>query len=180
VRTHPKSRSLPVEDLKTLAINGSFLDPKTFTPAQPGSANQTITFTAAGQPTIDFVDDIIYDEGALPPASFTDLPYSASSRFATVGSLLELTIKNNTASHHPWHPHGFVIQPVRFVDNATGETLWKSPTTSSSTPWTFPGSRAWSIGSGSMTVRWTTSRRRAAPPGAGRCAATSPPTPPSA
>jgi len=127
VRTHPKSRSLPVEDLKTLAINGSFLDPKTFTPAQPGSTNQTIIFTAAGQPAIDYVDGTIYDEGALPPASFTDLPHSPSSRFATVGSLLELTIQNNTASHHPWHPHGFAIQPVRFVDYATGETLYEFP-----------------------------------------------------
>jgi FtsP/CotA-like multicopper oxidase with cupredoxin domain len=44
-----------------------------------------------------------------------------------VGSLLELTIKNDTPSHHPWHPHGFAIQPVRFIDYATGATLFEFP-----------------------------------------------------
>ena len=127
MRTHPQSHSLPVEDLKTLAITGSFLDPNAFTPAQPGSANRTMTFTGRGQFAMDYVDGTVYDEGALPPASFTDLPHSASSRFATVGSLLKLTIRNDTALHHPWHPHGFAIQPVRFVDNATGATLCQFP-----------------------------------------------------
>jgi hypothetical protein len=50
VHTHPESRSLPVEDLKTLATNGSFLGPKTFTPAQPGSANQTIGLRRQANP----------------------------------------------------------------------------------------------------------------------------------
>ena len=127
VRTHPKAHSHPVEDLKTAAINGSFLDPKTFIPALAGSADQTMRFTAFGNVSMDNVAGMILDEGAIPPDSFMDLPYLASSRYARVGSLLQLTIRNDTPSHHPWHPHGFAIQPVRFIDNATGATLFEFP-----------------------------------------------------
>ena len=44
-----------------------------------------------------------------------------------VGKLLELTVSNNTFARHAWHPHGFSIQPVRFVDNRTGATLLQLP-----------------------------------------------------
>ena len=44
-----------------------------------------------------------------------------------MGSLFELTIENNTSSHHPRNPHGFAIQSVRFVDYATGATLYEFP-----------------------------------------------------
>jgi FtsP/CotA-like multicopper oxidase with cupredoxin domain len=127
LRIHPKAHSHPVENLKTTAVNGALLDPNTFTPVQPGSANQTMTFTYSPLATMDSVDGSLFDEGVIPPDRFTDVPHIASSRFASVGSLLELTIKNDTFSHHPWHPHGFSIQPVRFIDNATGSTLFEFP-----------------------------------------------------
>jgi FtsP/CotA-like multicopper oxidase with cupredoxin domain len=44
-----------------------------------------------------------------------------------VGDLLELTIFNDTAAHHPWHPHGFSMQPVRFTDAAGTTTLFEFP-----------------------------------------------------
>ena len=81
----------------------------------------------SGQPAIDLVDGFLFDEGATPPALFTSVPHIGSSRYAAVGSLQELTIKNDTFAHHPWHPHGFSIQAVRFVDNATATTLFELP-----------------------------------------------------
>jgi FtsP/CotA-like multicopper oxidase with cupredoxin domain len=127
VRTHPKSRSLPVEDLKDVGDQRLVSRPEDLH-ARSAGIGKPDDHVHSRRPTRDrLTDATIYDEGALPPASFTDLPYSASSRFATVGSLLELTIKNNTASHHPWPPHGFAIQPVRFVNNATGATLYEFP-----------------------------------------------------
>jgi FtsP/CotA-like multicopper oxidase with cupredoxin domain len=36
----------------------------------------------------------------------------ASARFAQIGDTLELTVTNETGAHHPFHLHGFSIQPV--------------------------------------------------------------------
>lgn len=36
----------------------------------------------------------------------------ASARFAKIGDTLELTVTNETGAHHPFHLHGFSIQPV--------------------------------------------------------------------
>ena len=82
-----------------------------------------------GLPAIDEVDGFSFDAG-LPGGDFTTIPSIASSRFAALGDLLELTISNESnvsggAAHHPWHPHGFSIQPVRFVENATGTTVFE-------------------------------------------------------
>jgi FtsP/CotA-like multicopper oxidase with cupredoxin domain len=124
LRVDPKAKSDPVESLKAAVISDFLVDP---VPGGIGSVNETITLTATGQPAIENIDGAIFDEGAMPPDPFTSVPHIASSRFATVGTLLELTIKNDTAAHHPWHPHGFSIQPVRFVDNATSATLFELP-----------------------------------------------------
>jgi FtsP/CotA-like multicopper oxidase with cupredoxin domain len=126
LRTHRYADSAPVENLKTLPITDSLLDPKAFAPPLPGSASQTIVFTSTPKPEIENVDGTLFDEGAMPPERFTELPHIASSRYAAVGALLELTIKNDTLSNHPWHPHGFSIQPLRIID-ATGATLYEFP-----------------------------------------------------
>ena len=39
--------------------------------------------------------------------------------------MLELTVRNETAAVHPYHLHGFSMQPVRMVDNANGATLYE-------------------------------------------------------
>jgi FtsP/CotA-like multicopper oxidase with cupredoxin domain len=124
LRILPKAKSEPVESLKTAVITDFLVDP---VPGGIGSADETITLTATGQPAIENVDGAIFDEGAMPPNPFTSVPHIASSRFANVGDLLELTIKNDTNAHHPWHPHGFSIQPVRFIDNTTNTTLFELP-----------------------------------------------------
>ena len=32
-------------------------------------------------------------------------------------TLLELTVRNGTQMHHPWHLHGFSYQPIRLEDS---------------------------------------------------------------
>jgi FtsP/CotA-like multicopper oxidase with cupredoxin domain len=124
MRVNLKAKSDPVESLKAAIITDFLIDP---VPGGIGSADETITLTTSGQPAIDFVDGAIFDEGATPPDLFTDVPHILSSRFAAVGKLLELTIKNDSLAHHPWHPHGFSIQPVRFIDNATNTVVFELP-----------------------------------------------------
>ena len=55
---------------------------------------------------------------------FLTLPRPPIARYARVGDVLELTVRNDTAAVHPYHLHGFSMQPVRFVDNASGTTLY--------------------------------------------------------
>ena len=120
LRTHP-AVSAPVESLKALAITEHFLDPSQF--GEPGTPDETIALTTTGlKPGLDgSIAGHIYDGG--DPAGPDAVPHVASSRWTVVGQLLELTLKNSTIAHHPWHPHGFSIQPVRFVNNTTNTTV---------------------------------------------------------
>jgi FtsP/CotA-like multicopper oxidase with cupredoxin domain len=121
LRAHPAINT-PVESLKALAIVDHFLDPSTFVPPESGTPDETIALTAVGKPGLDgSIDGHIFDAG--DPAGPDAVPHVASTRWTVVGHLLELTLKNDTAAHHPWHPHGFSIQPVRFVDNATAAVV---------------------------------------------------------
>jgi FtsP/CotA-like multicopper oxidase with cupredoxin domain len=109
----------PIESLKGLTPD-ALIDPP---PPNLGSADETLRLTTGGLPAIDNVDGFSFDVG-LPGGDFTTIPSIASSRFAVLGDLLELTIRNDSNAHHPWHPHGFSIQPVRFVENAGGTTVF--------------------------------------------------------
>jgi len=39
-----------------------------------------------------------------------------SARYAKLGDTLELTVTNVTGAHHPFHLHGFSIQPISLTD----------------------------------------------------------------
>jgi FtsP/CotA-like multicopper oxidase with cupredoxin domain len=123
---HPKVNT-PTESLK-FATPDALLNSSLFVPPQPGSTDGTIRLTAfpGAKPGINGTTNPIFDAGATPPAPFTSIPHVAESRWAAVGDLLELTVSNDTAAHHPWHPHGFSIQPVR-ITNAVGTTLFEYP-----------------------------------------------------
>ncbi len=56
---------------------------------------------------------------------YTQVPHQGATRYARIGDVLELTVRNDTGgAHHPFHLHGFSFQPVRIIDNATGNTLY--------------------------------------------------------
>ena len=58
------------------------------------------------------------------PATATGLSYLSSNRSpAHIGDVLELTVRNETNAAHPYHLHGFSMQPVRMTDNS-GTTLY--------------------------------------------------------
>jgi len=111
-----------IEDLKGLTITDHLLAPPT---GEPGSTNETIRLTRSTPegdpgPRIDDVVGHFEDSGG----DFTAVPHAESSRFAQSGQLLELTIKNETSAHHPFHLHGFSFQPVKVLD-ADGATLYE-------------------------------------------------------
>ena len=122
LRVHPAVNA-PVENLKILATNSLSSPPV----GQPGTVNPEIKLTNTPNdlgfmlPAVDAIDGFLFDEG-LPGGDFTTIPHIVSSRFAKIADVLELTVKNTTSTHHPWHAHGFSFQPVKLID-AGGMTV---------------------------------------------------------
>jgi FtsP/CotA-like multicopper oxidase with cupredoxin domain len=104
-------------EVETLgAATATLLDPAAFAPAKPGMSSQQIELTATGsslgvnghQGSHDFAGD------------YAAIPHEDSARYAAaIGDTLELTVFNNTDAHHPFHLHGFSIQPLELI-HATG------------------------------------------------------------
>ncbi|HEV8541881.1 MAG TPA: multicopper oxidase domain-containing protein, partial [Verrucomicrobiae bacterium] len=119
-----------IENIKTLPTVTPLIDPAPF----GGSSDETIKFlttTPSGPgtfvqnlPTVDnYVASLDSNAGN---GDWLVLPRPPTARYAYVGDLLELTVRNQSSGNgaHPYHLHGFSMQPVRMVDNATGTTLY--------------------------------------------------------
>lgn len=106
----------PVENLRTLPLSARLLDPASFDKPLPGTADPTVLFTVVGlRESIDGIHGMALEGGGSD--SYRDIPHLASSRYARLGDLLELTVRNGTQQHHPLHLHGFSFQPVRLLDS---------------------------------------------------------------
>ncbi|MGE3977278.1 MAG: multicopper oxidase domain-containing protein, partial [Nitrospira sp.] len=73
--------------------------------------------TGAFQPSID---------GIPMPRDFNGMNggnpfYLESARHATLSNTMELTVTNATGAHHPFHLHGFSVQPIKLTPR-TGTT----------------------------------------------------------
>ena len=115
---------------------GTLLDPATFNPAKPGLPDPDIQLTNVAsqlginghQGSHDFAGD------------YTAIPHEASARFARLGDTLQLTVTNMGGAHHPFHLHGFSIQPISLTDTIPGVPTLGSPDASPGTgpSYTFP------------------------------------------
>ena len=91
------------------APTATLLDPATFSTAKTGLAAQNIQFTTSDGPSIDgFKGSHDYT------IDYAVLPAPGSARYAALGETLELSVENVTAAHHPFHLHGFSIQPITY------------------------------------------------------------------
>lgn len=102
------------------AANGSLLNPATFLPT-PKPGNPAMFVPPA---PVSEISDIRLSSGTpgingIPgtalhgPPPYSNTPHIGSSRYAAavVGRILELTVTNVTGAHHPFHLHGFSMQP---------------------------------------------------------------------
>jgi len=103
----------PVEALP--AATGTLLDPSTFSPAKPGMASQDIQLTNTGSSL--GINGVLGEHDF--PGDYTAIPHPASTRYAKLGDVLELTVTNMTDAHHPFHLHGFSIQPLDLTKPAS-------------------------------------------------------------
>lgn len=148
----------PVEALP--GPTGHLLDPANFPTIEMGSPNEDIGLTTtAGFPGIDAVKghhDFSVD--------YTLQEHHMSSRWGLIEDVLQLQVVNKSPADHPFHLHGFSIQPVTLTNcdvfggdpsDPTDNTL---PAPSRASSWTTSTSQATARSRfGSV---WTTVRSR--------------------
>ncbi|HKQ49233.1 MAG TPA: multicopper oxidase domain-containing protein [Phycisphaerae bacterium] len=100
------------------APTGVLLDPDAFVPAKDGCSPlnvvpctaDDIQLTQVGGTSLG-VDGVIGGHD-FPGVDYTNVPHFDSARYAEVSDILEMTVTNTTGAHHPFHLHGFSIQPI--------------------------------------------------------------------
>jgi FtsP/CotA-like multicopper oxidase with cupredoxin domain len=102
--------SIPGATVEVLgAATATLLDPASFTPAKPGNPSPNIQLMATGSSLQ--VDGHVGAHDFPPP--YTGIAHPPSQRYAAaVGDTLQLQTTNTTSSHHPFHLHGFSLQPI--------------------------------------------------------------------
>jgi FtsP/CotA-like multicopper oxidase with cupredoxin domain len=123
ISTNTLLRSIAVKDLGLLQT-GNLLDPLTFAPSpfsKFGLSSQTIVLNASGG--MVNIDNEMGSHQVSSPYSST--PHVKSARYAKSGDVLQLKVKNNTGAHHPFHKHGFSMQPISLTQHATDpDYIW--------------------------------------------------------
>jgi FtsP/CotA-like multicopper oxidase with cupredoxin domain len=102
--------SIPGAEVEVLgAPTATVLDPSAFAPAKPGLSTPEIELNATGSSL-----QINGHVGSHDfPGEYSDIAHEASARYAAaIGDTLEMTVKNTSNAHHPFHLHGFSIQPL--------------------------------------------------------------------
>jgi FtsP/CotA-like multicopper oxidase with cupredoxin domain len=107
----------PVENLALLPLQQP-LNPAVFTPQKKGSVLTAVKLTQdTTNPRGLGVDNTFGTHETNGDYSDAD-HLQDSSRYMTEGSLLEYTVENTTNAHHPFHLHGFSIQPLTLTVGA--------------------------------------------------------------
>ena len=103
---------------------GTLLNPAAFSPPKLGMAAQNIKLTQNGQ--VDLGVDGTFGTHDVS-GSYMLAPHLASTRYAKVGDTLELSVQNATGANHPFHLHGFSMQPLTLTKAASPTYTWRYP-----------------------------------------------------
>jgi FtsP/CotA-like multicopper oxidase with cupredoxin domain len=99
------------------AANGTLLNPNTFTPSKLGMASQNIQLGPGTDPKDNLgslgINNVFGTHDV--EGDYAAAAHLGSSRYAKQGDRLQLTVENTTGAHHPFHLHGFSIQPISLV-----------------------------------------------------------------
>ena len=102
----------PVEVLG--APSATLLNPAGFSPVKDGMSSQDIRLTNKSNKL--GVNEVLGSHDIDYPS----LDHENSARYAKLGDTLELTVTNATGADHPFHLHGFSIQPISLTDTMAG------------------------------------------------------------
>ena len=130
------------QSVETLgAPTGTLLDPSMFAPTKPGTNNPEVQLTNSGGPAGLGINNVLGEHDF--PGDYTAVPrpinpmtMASSARYAKLGDVLQLTVTNQTGAHHPFHLHGFSIQPISLTDTMPGPP--PSPNANDASPGTGP------------------------------------------
>ncbi|MBI5197941.1 MAG: multicopper oxidase domain-containing protein, partial [Nitrospirae bacterium] len=115
-----------LENIKDDPISGQLLNPTSL--GSPGSNSPIIKFTLTdpnNPPQFPSIDGTVAGVAALDTTDdFAHVAHPTTARYAMLGDLIELSVKNETGANHPFHLHGFSFQPVRYVKNSDNSTLY--------------------------------------------------------
>jgi FtsP/CotA-like multicopper oxidase with cupredoxin domain len=136
LRSHPAVLA-PQEILG--AATGTVLDPTTFNPVKPGLATPNIMLSNILVTAVGNRLGINGYHGSHDfPGDFTAIPHEDSARYARLHDTLEMSVTNVTNAHHPFHLHGFSIQPITLTDtDAAASPLGNAPAVTGPS-YTFP------------------------------------------
>ena len=117
----------PVETLPPPPPTDFLLDPTGFMPPKPGDPMMFVPPApisdirlSAGTPSINGIPGMALHG----PPPYPNTPHIGSTRYAEKGRLLELTVTNASAAHHPFHLHGFSMQPLSLTRAANPTFTW--------------------------------------------------------
>ena len=84
-----------------------------------GMENPDICLTAFGSGSATSINSV-QGQHDFAGIDYTVIPKIESTRYAAeIGDTLELTVRNATPAQHPFHPHGFSIQPITLETRPT-------------------------------------------------------------
>ena len=89
----------------------TLLNPATFAPAKPGLASQNIKLSSVNGGTALGVDDVKGTHELPPGTDYSDADHEGSSRYVKEDDVIQMVVQNVTNARHPFHLHGFSIQP---------------------------------------------------------------------
>jgi FtsP/CotA-like multicopper oxidase with cupredoxin domain len=98
------------------------LDPALFPLPKPGLSTLPITLTTT--PGSLGVDGIPGTHDETIPYDFVDHLGSARYVSVGVGDVLQLTVHNTSGAHHPFHLHGFSMQPISLTRTGFPTFTW--------------------------------------------------------
>lgn len=103
---------------------GSLLNPAAFAPPKTGMSAQNIKLSQNAQ--VDLGIDGVFGTHDVA-GDYMLAPHLGSTRYAKVGDTLELSVQNATGANHPFHLHGFSIQPLSLTKAASPTYTWRFP-----------------------------------------------------
>ncbi len=112
----------PQEVLPEPKLGEELLNPATFTPPKKGIVPPLSVIKLTQKAQVELGVDGTFGTHDVP-GSYENAPHLESSRYAKEGDVLQLQVKNETTAHHPYHLHGFSMQPVKLSNEAGTETF---------------------------------------------------------
>src|SRR3954452_15783793 len=111
------------------AANSALLDPNTFNPMKLGKSAQNIQLGKSTNPKDNKpglgIDNFFGTHEV--DGDYAAAAHLGSSRYARQGDRLQLTVENTTGAHHPFHLHGFSIQPISLTTPGGPNFTWPYP-----------------------------------------------------